>query len=125
MELRTVLLITLLTLLTIAAFLMFSHNYTTHSPYRITPEEAKRRIKANPDTVVLDTRTEMERDILGYYDGSVNISPETVALRHTDKKTPVIAYCNTGHRARYAAAILQGMGYTNAAYIATTYKSLL
>ena len=125
MKLLTVLLTTLLTLLTVAAALLFSHNYATHSPYRITPEEAKRRIKANPATIVLDTRTELERDVLGYYEGSVNISPETVALRHMDKKTPVIAYCNTGHRARHTAAILQGMGFTNAAYIATTYRSLV
>lgn len=125
MELHTVLLITLLTLLAVAAALLFSYNYTTYSPYRITPEEAKRRIKANPATIVLDTRTELERDVLGYYEGSVNISPEIVALRYMDKKTPVIAYCNTGHRARHATATLQGMGFTNAAYIATTYKSLV
>jgi len=90
----------------------------------VSPEEAKHLIKVNPGTVVLDTRTELERDVLGYYENSVNLSTETLRLRHPDKKTPIIAYCNTGHRARTAAEALQDMGYTNAVYITATYPKL-
>ena len=121
---HTLVLIATVVVLIIVAITLFSHNYATQSPYMVSPEEAKRRIKVNPDTVVLDTRTELERDILGYYENSVNLSTETLRLRYPDKRTHIIAYCNTGHRARTAAEALQAMGYTNAVYIATTYPKL-
>uniref|UniRef100_A0A6C0DRS6 Rhodanese domain-containing protein n=1 Tax=viral metagenome TaxID=1070528 RepID=A0A6C0DRS6_9ZZZZ len=121
---RTLVLIATVVVLIIVAIALFSHNYVTQSRYMVSPEEAKHLIKVNPGTVVLDTRTELERDVLGYYENSVNLSTETLRLRHPDKKTPIIAYCNTGHRARTAAEALQDMGYTNAVYITATYPKL-
>jgi len=124
MSARTLVLSVIVALLVIVVIALFSHNYATQSPYRVSPEEAKRRIKANPETVVLDTRTELERDVLGYYENSLNLSTEIFRLRYPNKRTPIIAYCNSGHRARAITETLQAMGYTNAVYITTTYPKL-
>jgi hypothetical protein len=99
------------------------------SPYRIPSEEARRRLQAKEVDLLLDVRTDLERKTLGSYPGSVHIPSSDLRKRmprdYPKKDMRILAYCNTGHRARAAADILHDMGYTNAVYIATTYKSLL
>jgi rhodanese-related sulfurtransferase len=45
--------------------------------------------------------------------------------RYPNKQTRILAYCNTGHRARMATDKLQALGYRNAVYISSGYTSLL
>jgi rhodanese-related sulfurtransferase len=107
----------------------FIYQYAVASPYRISSEEARRRLQAKEVDLLLDVRTDLERKTLGSYAGSVHIPSSDLRARmprdYPKKDMRILAYCNTGHRARAATDILHGMGYKNAVYIATTYKSLL
>lgn len=110
----------------VAVALYMAYSYAMDSPYRISAEEAKRRLRSQP--LILDVRTDMERSTLGFYEGSVHIPSgdlkDRMPREYPNKTIPIIAYCNSGQRARVATEILQGLGYTNARYIATTYHSL-
>ena len=105
------------------------YRYAMDSPHRISSEEAKHRIESNQIDVILDVRTDLERATLGYYPGSVHIQSADLAAQiphnYPDKNTRILAYCNSGHRARAATEKLHALGYTNAVYIASTYGSLL
>ena len=107
----------------------YAYQYAVESPYRISSGEAKKRLQNKGFDVILDVRTDLERSTLGFYPGSVHIQSADLKGRmqreYPDKKTRILAYCNTGHRARAATDTLHSLGYTNAVYIATTYKSLL
>jgi len=109
--------------------LFYSYQYAMDSPYRISAEEAKNRIKNNKIDLILDVRTNLERETLGFYPGSVHIQSadleKRMPLEFPDKKIHILAYCNTGQRARMAVEKLHALGYTNALYIATTYTSIL
>ena len=111
----------------ILAALYFAYRYAMDSPYRVSTEEAKRMIRNHP--LILDVRTDLERSTLGYYPGSVHIPSSELTrrmpLEFPDKTITILAYCNTGQRSRVATEILQGLGYKNARYIATTYTSLM
>jgi len=102
--------------------------YATDSPYRISSQEAKRRIQQKEIDVILDVRTDIERATLGFYPGSVHIPSGDLKARlpslYPNKQTRILAYCNTGHRARRAADTLHALGYNNAVYISSTYTSL-
>ena len=114
----------LITLLIYGAYL-----YATDSPHRISAPEAKRRIQAGEIDLVLDVRTPLERSTLGFYPGSVQIPSADLDVRmpatYPNKQMRILAYCNTGHRARMATDKLHGLGYTNAVFISSTYRSLL
>ena len=47
--------------------LLYLYKYAMESPYRITAEEAKRRIGDGDFDVILDVRTDVERATLGSY----------------------------------------------------------
>ena len=103
--------------------------YATDSPYRISSQEAKRRIQNHQIDAILDVRTTMERATLGFYPGSVPIPSADLEAKmpslYPNKETRILAYCNTGHRARMAADKLHALGYKNAVYISSTYGSIL
>lgn len=107
----------------------YAYQYAVESPYRISSGEAKKRLQNKDIDVILDVRTDLERSTLGFYPGSVHIQSADLRGRmpreYPNKNIRILAYCNTGHRARAAADTLHQLGYTNAVYIATTYKSLL
>ena len=102
--------------------------YATDSPYRISSQEAKRRIKSGEVDVILDVRTKIERTTLGVYPGSVPIpSADLDAMMprmYPNKQTRILAYCNTGHRARMATDKLRALGYKNVVYISSSYTTL-
>jgi len=102
--------------------------YATDSPYRISSQEAKRRIQSGEVDVILDVRTKLERDTLGVYPGSVPIPSADLEAKmpalYPNKNTRILAYCNTGHRARMATDKLHALGYKNAVFISSTYRSL-
>ena len=98
------------------------------SPYRISTEDAKNLIKNNKIDLILDVRTDAEVRLLGVYPGSVHIQSADLEKRmnfeYPDKNIHILAYCNSGQRARAATEKLKALGYKNALYIATPYQSL-
>jgi rhodanese-related sulfurtransferase len=106
----------------------YSYNYAVNSKYRISSQEAKRRLQENKFDLILDVRTDLERSTLGFYPGSAHIQSadleREMPRQFPTKTTRILAYCNTGHRARMATEKLHALGYKNSVYIATTYKSL-
>jgi rhodanese-related sulfurtransferase len=115
-----------LTIIGVAAY--FAYQYAVDSPYRISSAEAKDLLQTDQMDLVLDVRTDLERRTLGYYPGSVHIQSADLETRmpkqYPDKNIRILAYCNTGHRARMATDKLHKLGYDNARYISSTYTSL-
>lgn len=105
------------------------YKYATDSPHRISSAEAKRRLSAKEIDVVLDVRTDSERKTLGVYPGSLHIQSADLSTEAPkqlpNKKARILAYCNTGHRARMATDKLHEMGYKNAVYISGQHTSLV
>ncbi len=102
--------------------------YAVGSPLRISAAEARQRLQERRVDVVVDVRTVAERSSLGFYPGAVHIQAadleKVMSVRYPDPATRLLLYCNTGQRARAAAEKLQGMGYTNVAYIMGSHTSL-
>ena len=71
----------------------------------------------------------VERTTLGYYPNSVHIQSadleEQMQRKFPSKNIRILAYCNSGQRARVATEKLHALGYKNSVYIATTYLSLM
>jgi len=118
----------LLTLALTLYLIRAAYLYATDSPYRISSQEAKRRIQFSEVDLILDVRTDLERSTLGSYPGSVHIQSadleNVMPTQYPNKQTRILAYCNTGHRARAAADKLHALGYTNATYISSMFTSL-
>ena len=106
-----------------------AYYYSVYSPYRISSESAKNLIANHQIDLILDVRTDLERSTLGFYPGSVHIQSadleREMPKRYPDKNIRILAYCNTGHRARLATDKLQALGYKNARYISSGYKSIM
>jgi hypothetical protein len=106
----------------------YAYYYAIHSPYRVSSKKAKQGILSGDYDVILDVRTDLERETLGFFPGSVHIQSadleQKIPLMYPDKKTRILAYCNTGQRARAATEKLHKLGYENAVYIATQYTTL-
>jgi rhodanese-related sulfurtransferase len=116
-------------LILVAGLLIALYQYAVSSPYLISAEEARRRLKENQFDVVLDVRTDVERTTLGHYPGSIHIQgadlKKEILRQYTDKHTRFLVYCNTGQRARAATETLVAMGYPTVQYIAGSYRGLL
>jgi len=110
-------------------FVYYLYLYAVSSPYRISSETAKNLIKDGKIDLILDVRTDLERTTLGFYPGSVHIQSSDLEKlmpnQYPNKQIKILAYCNSGQRARMATEKLHDLGYTNSVYIATTYVSLL
>ena len=83
----------------------------------ITAEEAKERLDADPDILLLDVRTQKEYDE-GHIPGAVcfpneDIQPGLPMPFETDAE--ILLYCRSGRRSAEAAEKLAEMGYTNIA----------
>jgi len=120
--------VTALVVISVVILIVIAYRYAVGSAYRISAQEAKRRIQAKEVDVILDVRTNVERSTLGFYPGSVHIQgadlEKEMVKRFPDKSARIIIYCNTGHRARLATDKLQALGYKNARYISSGYTSL-
>lgn len=115
--------------LAVLVVLIFLIVYTFGSPRLISAAEGKRRIASGEVNLILDVRTFAEREVLGYYPGSVHIPAGDLA-REFPKKFPmknvsVLIYCNTGQRARAASDTLVSLGYPNVVYVAGSHISLM
>jgi rhodanese-related sulfurtransferase len=115
--------------LLLLALLYGLYRYAMDSPYRITSDDAKKRIQNKEIDLILDVRTDMELSLLGFYPGSVHIQRADLETemprRYPDKSIRILAYCNSGQRSRAATEKLHALGYVNSLYIATPYQSLL
>ena len=107
----------------------FAYQYAVDSPHRIPAETGKALLKDKKIDLLLDVRTDVERKTLGFYPGDVHIQSadldERMSREYPDKSIRILAYCNTGHRARMATDKLHKLGYKNAVYISSSYKTLL
>jgi rhodanese-related sulfurtransferase len=78
--------------------------------------------------LILDMRTPMERERLGYYPNSIPMAVDSIRSeigKLTGPKTTILVYANGDNRARQAAEILYEMGYHHTRYIRTDYLSLM
>jgi rhodanese-related sulfurtransferase len=118
-----------ITLVIIGLLVYYAYQYATESPYRVSAKKAKQMLLMNKVDVVLDVRTDIERSTLGFYPGSAHIQSADLDRQMTNlypnKNIRILAYCNTGHRARMATDKLHALGYKNAVYISSTYKSIM
>lgn len=109
--------------------LLYALYYAYSSPYRISAERARDLLKKGQIDIVLDVRTQVERDTLGFYPESLHIPAAYLDVifpyNYPNKEISILVYCNTGQRARKAVEKLHELGYKNAVYIATTYKDLI
>ena len=107
----------------------YLYRYAIDSPYHISAADAKRMIENKEFDVILDVRTQLERETLGFYPGSIHIQSgdlaERMPVKFPNKNVRILSYCNSGQRARMATETLHELGYNNALYIATTYGALL
>jgi rhodanese-related sulfurtransferase len=128
MKLLVILFAILIALAIIGVAAYFAYRYAVSSPYHISSAEAKELLQTDQIDLMLDVRTDLERRTLGYYPGSVHIQSADLEARmpkeYPDKRIRILAYCNTGHRARMATDKLHKLGYTNARYISSSYTSL-
>lgn len=119
--------IVILLVIVLIIFLYYAYRYAMDSPYRISSEKAKELIQNNQIDLILDVRTDVERKTLGFYPGSIHIQSadleDRMPIEYPNKDINILAYCNSGQRARIATEKLHSLGYKNAVYIATTYKS--
>jgi phage shock protein E len=105
------------------------YNYAMDSQYRISAETAKKLLATKQIDAVIDVRTMLERNTMGFYPGSIHIPSQELRQKipamYPDKSARLFVYCNTGQRARAATEILQGMGYTHTVYVASGHTSLM
>lgn len=119
----------ILVAIALGGLVYYLYNLAVNSQHRISSADAKQRIQQGGFDVILDVRTDLEVRTLGFYPGSVHIPSSEirskVPVQYPNKETRILLYCNTGHRARVATDILHAIGYKNAVYISSGYKSIL
>ena len=117
---------TILILLVVSVILFLIYSQTTYPEHslRISVAEARARRFG----LIIDVRTPIERDQMGYYPNSIPISMEKlrteVPLDISSKRTWILVYSGD-NRAAVAAEILYGMGYSNVKYITESYLKLM
>jgi rhodanese-related sulfurtransferase len=128
MKRSTLLLLLGIIIILVGVFAYFAYQYAVDSPFRISSEEAKQLLQTKQVDLVLDVRTDLERNTMGFYPNSVHIQSadleKEMPKNYPDKNIRILAYCNTGHRARLATDKLHKLGYNNVKYISSQYTSL-
>ena len=97
----------------------------------VTPEEARARMDADPDVLLVDVLDLADRRALGQPEGATPISVGMLALRADhevpehlrderlqDRDLPVITICGNGPLSAIGAQTLQEMGFTDVSYVA-------
>lgn len=111
------------------AVLLYGFYFSMSSPYMISPEKARNLLNQKKIDLVLDVRTKTERDVFGYFPGSIHIPvanlDQEAIRKYPNKDVNILIYCNTGQRARVAAEKLKSFGFKNVSYIPTSHVSLL
>ena len=96
----------------------------------ISPTEARRRLQADPDTLLIDVRDLSDRRASGMAAGAIPISVGYLPIRADqevpeewrdarlqDRARPVMTICETGELSAIAAKTLKDMGITHVAYV--------
>ena len=96
----------------------------------VTPEEARRRLQDDPNTLLIDVRDpDMIRET-GMAEGAIPISNGALPLRADqelpeayrderlqDRSRPVLTICGAGPMSAMGAKTLKEMGFENVAYV--------
>ena len=83
---------------------------------QITPEEIKKRLDANEELMLVDTREEFEWNngrIVGAIHLSKGVIEREIEMLIPDMNQEIILYCGGGYRSALSADNLQKMGYIN------------
>jgi len=96
----------------------------------LSPEEAQRRLRENPDAVLLDVRDMARIRTTGIASGAAPISAGTLPLRADqelpeeyrdprlqDRSRPVMTICDAGPMSAISAKTLKEMGFTDVAFV--------
>ena len=96
----------------------------------LSPEEAQRRLRENPDAILVDVRDMARIRTTGMAAGAAPISAGTLPLRADqelpeelrdprlqDRSRPVITICDAGPMSAISAKTLKEMGFTDVAFV--------
>ncbi|RXT05266.1 rhodanese-like domain-containing protein [Ammoniphilus sp. CFH 90114] len=96
----------------------------------ITSQEAREKLNANPDTLVIDVQDAADAGACGLIPSGVNISLGMLPIRADllvpehlrddrlkDRNRPVLVTCGAGGQAALGAYILKQMGFQDVAFI--------
>jgi len=78
--------------------------------------------------LILDVRTEKEREELGYYPNSIPLSMnklQEIKSLTSNMSTSILVYSNGDQLAQHAANMIYKLGYHNVRYISTSYLYLM
>ncbi|MFZ2276485.1 MAG: rhodanese-like domain-containing protein [Prosthecobacter sp.] len=86
--------------------------------HEIAPDQVVRQLVDQPDTLIIDVRTEDERHIRGYILKSLNYDyfhgqQALDAIAKLDKTKPCIVHCAIGGRAQFIAVQMHQLGFKN------------
>ncbi len=93
----------------------------------INTEQLQKQLKEQPNTLLIDVRTQFEVRLLGTIGAyqNRNIPRGWIEFRTKDEAlnldTPIVVYCGTNVRSPMAAKTLMDMGYTNVKNYSDTY----
>ena len=113
----------------ISILILFLYNYAYNSPYQLSAQDAKKKIKQNFFNIILDVRTNIERNTLGYYKESIHIQGNNIekSISETipNKNATILVYSSYIINSRKIVDKLHKLGYSNTFYITSSYKNLL
>lgn len=94
----------------------------------VTVDQARERLKANPQAILVDVREDLEWEN-GHAAEAVHLG-KGILERDLEKTFPdpnaeLIMYCGGGFRSALTADVAQKMGYTNVSSLVGGYKALL
>ena len=116
-------------ILIISILILFIYNYAYNSPYQLSAQDAKIKIKQNFFNIILDIRTNIERNTIGYYKGSIHIQENNLEKyiyeKIPNKNATILVYSNYIFNSRKIVDKLHKLGYSNTFYITSSYKNLL
>ena len=108
-------------------FLKVVNEAKTHVK-EITIDQARERLKLNPQAILVDVREDLEWEN-GHAAEAIHLG-KGILERDIEKAIPdpnaeLIMYCGGGFRSALTADVAQKMGYTNVSSLAGGYKALL
>jgi rhodanese-related sulfurtransferase len=94
----------------------------------VTVEQARERLKANPQAILVDVREDLEWEN-GHAGEAIHLGKgileRDIEKTIADPNAELIMYCGGGFRSALTADVAQKMGYTNVSSLAGGYKALL
>ena len=121
------LIVAIIAIVAFVSYIVYFHTQllTYNIPNLIIPITQARAKRFN---LILDVRTEKEREELGYYPNSIPLSIHKlnkIKALTTNMNTSILVYSNGDQVAEQAAKQIYTMGYHNVRYITTSYLYLL